>query len=438
MNKELLNQIPVEEQPIAAKIESIVEDTQPSQAFLWELEAQLMEKTATQPAHSWFRKILVPVGWAIATIVGVVLLNWTLRSLVHPPSPATGSTATKEVSFAANVRAGNICRSPLAVAHEFAVFLANPEKTAFAIVDTGNTTGELRSFLWSSDGKQLGMVGNSEGSGNIYLTDPSGGQPQPILPHGELGYLLDAAWSHDGKQFVMWSSQNNKVLYLMNADGTGLVEKRLNAQILGAPQFSPDDSRIIFYGATSTSSGLFEMMLVNAEVALINPSVEYGGSYAFSPDGSHLAFIEYDRETGQANLLSLELTVQKLTVLGTLPIPKGSGSSVPETANLSWSRDSTSLVFEFGRSRADRAIYLAHADGTGLVKIVDEAYAPSISADGKCLAYISDNQVFLLNLTGISLRSTSQSPVPVADLPTGIGITSFEQDKLQWSPSTTP
>lgn len=438
MNKELLNQIPIEEQPIASKIESIVEDMQPSQEFLWELEAQLMEKTATPPAQSWFRKILVPVGWAIATTVGVVLLNWTLRSLVHPPSPAASPTATEEVSFAANVRAGNICRSPLAVAHQFAVFLTNPEKTEFVIVDTGNTIGELRSFLWSSDGKQLGMVGNSEGSGNIYLTDLSGGQPQPILPHGELGYVLDAAWSHDGKQLVMWSSQNNKVLYLMNADGTGLVEKRLNAQILGTPQFWPDDSRIIFYGATSTSSGLFEMMLVNAGVALINPSVEYGSSYAFSPDGSHLAFIEYDREMGQANLLSLELTARELTVLGTLPIPKGSGSSVPETANLSWSRDSTSLVFEFGRSRADRAIYLARADGSGLVKVVDEAYAPSISADGKCLAYISDNQVFLLNLTGISSRSTSQLPVLVADLPTGIGITSFEQDKLQWSPATTP
>ena len=31
----------------------------------------------------------------------------------------------------------------------------------------------------------------------------------------------------------MWSSQNNSGLYLMNADGTGLVEKQLNGQILG-------------------------------------------------------------------------------------------------------------------------------------------------------------------------------------------------------------
>ena len=434
MNKDLFNQIPVEEQRIASIINSLVEEMQPSQAFQWELENQLMDKAAVQPAQSQSTKFMVAVGWAIAAMIGVFLLNWTIRSLVPQPSPAAGPTATQEVSFPEQVRSGNICVGPLALEHGFGVFLTNPEKTRFAALDAENTIGELRSFTWSPDGEQLAIVGNSMGSGNIYLTDPQGSQPRPVLPDGELGYLIDAAWSRDGKQFVLWSSQNNKVLYLMDADGTDLVEKQLQVQILGTPQFWPDGSSLVFYGATPTSSGLFEMILLNSDVALINSSVEHASSYAFSPDGSQLAYMEYNRETGQADLLSLDVMTRELTVLGSLPIPKGSGSSVSETANLSWSADGTSLVFDFGRSRADRAVYLAHADGSGLSRVVDEAYAPAVSADGKCLAYISQNQVFLLDLTSLTLGSTPHPPVLLADLPDGRSMSSFKQDKLQWQP----
>jgi Tol biopolymer transport system component len=101
---------------------------------------------------------------------------------------------------------------------------------------------------------------------------------------------------------------------------------------------------------------------------------------------------------------------------------------------LSWSADGKSLVFDFGRGANDRAIYLAHMDRTGLVKLADTAYAPAISADGKCLAYISDKQVFLLDLTGVSLTPTTITPVLLADLPTGRSIADYRLDKLQWKP----
>jgi Tol biopolymer transport system component len=212
----------------------------------------------------------------------------------------------------------------------------------------------------------------------------------------------------------------------------GLVENQLNVRILDTPQFWPDGSSIVFYGADKNLTGLFEMMLIDSDVALINSSVEGASSFAFSPDGSRLAYMEYDREVGEVRLVLEEFTAREITILGTLPIPKGSGSSVPETANLSWSADGEYLVFDFGRDRSDHAIYLAHADGTELIKIADSAYAASISADGKCLAYISEDQVFLMDLTGVSSGSTTSDPVLLAKLPTGRGIPDFKQDRLQW------
>jgi Tol biopolymer transport system component len=122
------------------------------------------------------------------------------------------------------------------------------------------------------------------------------------------------------------------------------------------------------------------------------------------------------------------------TILGTLPIPKGSGSSIPDSANLSWSADSEFVVFDFGRTASDRAVYLAYADGSGLVKVVDSAYAPAVSADGKCLAYISDKQVFALDLSGVSPTSITATRLLVGNLPDGKAIADYQLDKLQWKP----
>ena len=436
MNKDLLKQLPADEQPIAWTLDSVAEDMQVPSAFIWDLETQLIEKykTKSRPAQGWYTKIAVPVGWAILALAAVFLLNQIIRSVAfNQPSPS-GGTSAPEMSFEQNVRKGDICEGPLAVAHNFSVSLTNQDKTGFEMLDEHKTIGELRSFAWSPDGRQLAVLGNTAGNGNIYLTDVR--KPlQVVLSNSEVGYLRDVAWSHDGKQFVMWSSQNNTMVYLVNADGTGLVEKQLDVQVLGTPQFTPDGKNIVFYGADSLSSGLFEASLDGSQTRLISDLVEDESGFAFSPDGSRLAYVAMDRISGGAILMVQDLETRAIIALpGGLPIPKGSGSSIPDVANLSWSQDGTKLVFEFGRTMTDRAIYLAYAAGTDLIKLADSAHAPAISADGKCLAYISDKQVFLLDLTSISLTSPPSMPLLLADLPAGRSNADFRLDKLQWRP----
>jgi dipeptidyl aminopeptidase/acylaminoacyl peptidase len=434
MNKDLQNQLSADEQPIASKLDSLAEDMQLSPSFQWELETQLMNKakTITQPSRGWQAKIIPAAGWALLALFAVLLLNWTIRSLVPELPPAAAETAKPPISFEDNVRQGNICSGPLALAHGFEVFLTNEDKTGFVPVDTGNTLDELRSFTWSADGERLAVVGNTTGSGNIYITDPTGGEPGYLLSASEAGYLRDAVWSRDGQRFVLWSSQNITTLYLLSALGHGLIEKQLDVQILGTPQFAPDGN-IVFYGADRTAAGLFTLSLEPSQPFLLMPEVEDESGFAFSPDVSLLAYMEYDRDKGEARLSTQKLSRGEYRLLGTLPILRNPGSSVPEAANLSWSPDGSALVFEFGRSATDRAIYLAYADGTGLVKLVDSAHAPTISGDGKCLAYISEKQVFLLDLSNLSPNS-APSPVLLAELPTGRSITSFLLDKMQWQP----
>ena len=393
-----------------------------------------MEKyqTKRQPAHSWFTKFAMNAGWAFLAVSAVFLLSWMIRSLVPNISPASNATPTPVISFEADVRAGNRCHGPLAVAHNFSVASANQDKTGFITLDEQRAIGELRSLAWSPDGKQLALVGNTMGTGNIYLTDSQGSLLQPVLTNSELGYLMDVAWSHNGKQLLTWSLQDNTAVYVMNTDGTGLAEFPLGMQLFGAPQFTPDGKSITFYGADSTSDGLFEVRLDDMQTRMISAMVEDESGFSWSPDGAQLAYIEKNRNLGEAHLV-LEAFNGNKVVIATLPIPKGSGSSLPDAANLSWSRDGKFLVFEFGRSATDRVIYLANADGTGLVKLADSAYAPTLSADGDCLAYISNKQVYLLDLT-----STNATPLFLADLPAGRSIADYRLDQLQWGVEIIP
>jgi hypothetical protein len=435
MNKELLDQLSADERQVAEKLSSAAETMKLSQSFQWNLETKLMDAYPSQNEKgNSIMKFLKPAGWAFAAVVAVLLVSWIFRTSIPGIQPGTMPTETQEVSFEENVRQGNICAAPLAVAHNFGVYLTSPDKTQFAVVDAGNSIGEIRSFTWSADGKELLLLGNSPSGGNIYHADPVSDEIQQMLPPGELGYMMNAAWSRDEKKVVLWSAQNNKTLYMVNADGTGLEERNLgNTQIIGAPQFWPDGSSIVFFGATPTSFGLFELMLNDSEPALINTFVESETSYAFSPDGSHLAYMEYDHEFGEARLISQDLTSYEPVILGTFPIPKGSGSSVPITANMIWSADGRSIIFDVGRGANDRVIYLAHIEGTELIKVVDAGYAPAISEDGRCLAYMEGKKLILLDLSSLS-STGSTTTVELANLPAGKGGPNYQLDKLQWRP----
>ncbi len=175
-----------------------------------------------------------------------------------------------------------------------------------------------------------------------------------------------------------------------------------------------------------------KLSLSDTEIRTIDDLVE-DDSFAVSPDGAYLAYFEIDRELGEARLVAEEFASGNKTTLATLTIPKGSSSSIPNIANLTWSADGKTLAFEFGRSADTSAIYLAHMDGSELVQAVDAAHAPTISSDGHCLAHISHKQVFLMDLTAVTSSGTSK-PLLLGDLPTGRSNADYRLDKLQWRP----
>ena len=167
MNKDLIQQLPADEQPVASKLSSVAEDMQVPPSFQSDLETQLMEKakTQSQPAQHWFTKIMPALGWAVLAVAAIFLLNWTIRSMAPNLPPAAGETSLPAASFETRVREGDLCAGPLAVGHGFKVSITNADKTGFVPLDKENTMEEMRSFDWSPDGTRLAVLGNTTGQG---------------------------------------------------------------------------------------------------------------------------------------------------------------------------------------------------------------------------------------------------------------------------------
>jgi WD40 repeat protein len=356
MNDEFLSEISPEDRAMSDALQSGAQALQVNTDFQSRLETSLKQ---AHPANKGVEestriRILPAIGWAIVALGALLILNWAVRSLVPNMQPAANGTPDLYTSFGSDVTTGNICAGQLAVVHDFSVFLSNQDKSSFIELDEGKNIDELRTFVWSPDGSQLAIVGNTRGSGNLYLTDPAGTQLQPILSNSELGYLMGVAWSRDGRQLLTWEIENNKRLYLLNKDGTGLTKIDLPLQFFETPQFAPDDESILFYGADTSTDGLFRVSIDGSQVELISDLVESESSFAWSPDGSRLAYIEMTSGSIKARLVIKSDNDEAATV--TYPITVGTGISTQDSANLSWSPDGESIVLEFRGNGAQHIV----------------------------------------------------------------------------------
>jgi TolB protein len=159
-------------------------------------------------------------------------------------------------------------------------------------------------------------------------------------------------WSPDGTQFVFASNRPEKNepiydLYLADADGENLVrltDNDGNGWVDTLPAWSPDGTAIAFWrynliqGETFEGGpeGLWLLDLESGEETLLHEAKVASGETApaWSPDGTHLAFLE---DAEEAHLLQV-LDVKDGTLL-TLDDLAG------EKRAISWSPDSQALIF---------------------------------------------------------------------------------------------
>jgi len=245
----------------------------------------------------------------------------------------------------------------------------NPDGSGFTPL--ANLDPKLGCGFWSPDASRL--LCNDDGG--IYTVRSSdGGDAVQIVhtPAGYSDYPLD--FSPDGSRvlFSRVSDDNPNSLFVVNSDGSGLIQLSPTGLSVSDLDFfdavsagwSPDGSQITFAAQWKSAPGRqLALYVVNDDgddLRQISPSGVGALSAQWSPDG-HLIAFSTKRLRGTP---PPQVWVVHPDGTGLQEVTEGDSTSIAPV----WSPDSSKLVFQRWE-RDGRALWTVNADGTELSKL---------------------------------------------------------------------
>ena len=280
-------------------------------------------------------------------------------------------------------------RSPRALLSIAAIFLAP------AVLHSADSADIRIVFESNISGNSEVYVINADGNGLINLTNKpaSDGSPQ---------------WSPDGSQVVFRSNRDgNNEIYVMNANGSGQTNLTNNAGSDLNPHWSPDGARIAFI--SSRDGGESEIYTMNADgsrqTRLTNNSTA-DTDPRWSPDGSKIAFRSI--VSGDDELFVMNANGSGLLNLTNTP--------TFDDSNPQWSPDGSRLLFHTNRD-GNFEVYVVNANGSGAANLTnnpDVDAAASWSPDGTKILlqarHGGSTDIHVMNSDGSGLINLTNNP----------------------------
>jgi Tol biopolymer transport system component len=149
---------------------------------------------------------------------------------------------------------------------------------------------------FSPDGTKIAFLSvNSGPSGNygrVYIVNRDGTGVRQLTPD-DFTFDIGVSWSPDGTRLVC---SRNGVLFLINADGSGLVSTGVSGS---DPAWSPDGTRIAYESVNGGNDGIWVMDMSFTPHRLTQP-VQADQMPKWSPDGLQIVF-----ERAESNVFHL-------------------------------------------------------------------------------------------------------------------------------------
>jgi WD40 repeat protein len=151
----------------------------------------------------------------------------------------------------------------------------------------------VHSLEWTPDGTRIGFAGGGENH-DVWVVEADGSNLMNLT--NSAAEEMDATWSPDGNQILFTGSG----LYVMDADGSNptLLQERAGGTDL---HWSPDGSRIVYVGKCETDAIFQQVCVMDPDganpVSLTDPPAD-DWSPDWSPDGTRIAFAGRRAETG--------------------------------------------------------------------------------------------------------------------------------------------
>jgi Tol biopolymer transport system component/DNA-binding winged helix-turn-helix (wHTH) protein len=249
---------------------------------------------------------------------------------------------------------------------------------------------------WSPNGSELFFVSNRTGNLRIWKIPVSGGDPAPFEgPLGEVErFTINKSASNENMLAYIRSFTDTNIL-VENLPGKGLPPSERppcsinSTRDDSSPQFSPDNSRIVFM---SGRSGFNEIWMADADcknvTQLTNFREQPVGSPRWSPDGKKILFDRLVNEQADVFIYELESgQVRQLT-----------NNQSPDFLP-AWSADGREIFFCSER-QPSQEIWKMKENGEQAMRLTKHGGFESwASDDGTNLFFIKYNSLFKLDLT---------------------------------------
>ncbi|RKU16128.1 hypothetical protein C6500_18330 [Candidatus Poribacteria bacterium] len=229
----------------------------------------------------------------------------------------------------------------------------------------------------------FGTYREEEGNRELYLMNPDGSELVNIT--NNRADDVSGTWSPTGEQILFASDRDRSFgswdLYLMDPDGENVRPVFGKSEERRHPEWSPDGKQIAY---KRYDAGVGYIYIASSD-GKNEERVAIGGTPAWSPDGTEIAYV-VRVAPDRLNIYILNVRTQKQKRF----FPPDDISTAREPA---WSPDGSKIAFMWHQKRPqdDGEIYTLNRDGTDLQELVNHpeegVTAPVWNPDGKGLVY---------------------------------------------------
>ena len=226
----------------------------------------------------------------------------------------------------------------------------------------------------------------------------------------------DPDWSPDGQK-IAWirSDGTGTDIFVMNADGSDQQNLTPKPGNRGEPRWSPDGRAILFtavppgqpHTPPTPSAGPYrdDVYVMNADgsgqrkLTHTREAGEFGP--VWSPDGQQIAFTRHAGTSGEVRIVVMNADGSAQHAVTPELAHTGDGWIGVIAA---WSPDGRRIAFDY-----HDAIYVVNADGSGLLRLAQNAYAfHSWSPDGRKLIFARLPGLWVMNADGSGQRNLTR------------------------------